>query len=227
MVFENERATTVIEGPGLEVAVVQIASRLVRQIAGYVGVGDKVAQGQRIGVIRLGSQVDVVLPSRSDLQVTVRPGQRVRAGESVLALVEPFRRGDGNRNLGNRPSPARAPAGAEHPIALRDPSWRSGGLPRNRWSSAWSAIGEPGWLRAADWRLFARIADPGGRAGDELVESFTCESGQAALSSRAADGRVRVPFGFADAYAGYTAELWAGSGGQRRLHPGVSTPSTG
>ncbi len=90
MVFENERATTVIERPGLEVAVVQIASRLVRQIAGYVGVGDKVAQGQPIGVIRLGSQVDVVLPSRSDLQVTVRPGQRVRAGESVLALVEPL-----------------------------------------------------------------------------------------------------------------------------------------
>ena len=50
---------------GPRVAVVQIASRLVRQIAGYVGVGDKVAQGQRIGVIRLGSQVDVVLPSRA------------------------------------------------------------------------------------------------------------------------------------------------------------------
>ena len=89
MVFENERATTVIERPGLEVAVVQIASRLVRQILGYVDVGDRVTKGQRIGVIRLGSQVDVVLPDREDVRVTVRPGDRVTAGESILALVEP------------------------------------------------------------------------------------------------------------------------------------------
>jgi phosphatidylserine decarboxylase len=87
MVFENERATTVIERPGLEIAVVQIASRLVRQIAGYVDVGQDVAAGQRIGVIRLGSQVDVVLPARSDMQIVVQPGQRVRAGETVLATL--------------------------------------------------------------------------------------------------------------------------------------------
>jgi phosphatidylserine decarboxylase len=88
MVFENERATTVIERPGLEVAVVQIASRLVRQIAAFVKVGQKVALGQRIGVIRLGSQVDVVLPARPDLEVTVKPGERVRAGETLLATLE-------------------------------------------------------------------------------------------------------------------------------------------
>jgi phosphatidylserine decarboxylase len=88
MVFENERATTVIERPGLEVAVVQIASRLVRQILGYVDVGDRVAVGQRIGVIRLGSQVDVVLPDRDGVRVMVEPGERVKAGESVLAMVE-------------------------------------------------------------------------------------------------------------------------------------------
>ena len=89
MVYENERATTVIQRPGLEVAVVQIASRLVRQIAGFVGTGDRVAQGQRIGVIRLGSQVDLVMPARADVQVVVAPGERVKAGESVLAVIEP------------------------------------------------------------------------------------------------------------------------------------------
>jgi phosphatidylserine decarboxylase len=88
MVYENERATTVIERPGLQVAVVQIASRLVRQIAGFVDVGDRVTAGQRIGVIRLGSQVDVVLPRRDGVRVTVEPGQRVRAGESILAELE-------------------------------------------------------------------------------------------------------------------------------------------
>jgi phosphatidylserine decarboxylase len=87
MVFENERATTVIERPDIEIAVVQIASRLVRQIAAYVDVGQNVAAGQRIGVIRLGSQVDVVLPVRPGLKISVEPGQRVRAGESILATL--------------------------------------------------------------------------------------------------------------------------------------------
>ena len=87
MVYENERATTVIERGDIEIAMVQIASRLVRQIASYVKVGEDVALGQRVGVIRLGSQVDVVLPARPDVLINVQPGQRVRAGESVLAVV--------------------------------------------------------------------------------------------------------------------------------------------
>lgn len=87
MVYENERATTVIERDDLEIAMVQIASRLVRQIASYVKVGEDVALGQRVGVIRLGSQVDVVVPARDDVVIQVRAGQRVRAGESVLALL--------------------------------------------------------------------------------------------------------------------------------------------
>jgi phosphatidylserine decarboxylase len=91
MVYENERATTVIERDDLEIAMVQIASRLVRQIASFVDVGEEVALGQRVGVIRLGSQVDVVVPARPDVTVNVRPGQRVRAGESVMAVVEPRR----------------------------------------------------------------------------------------------------------------------------------------
>lgn len=88
MVYENERATTVIERDDMEIAMVQIASRLVRQIASYVDVGEQVALGQRVGVIRLGSQVDVVLPARPDVVVQVREGQHVRAGESVLAVLE-------------------------------------------------------------------------------------------------------------------------------------------
>jgi phosphatidylserine decarboxylase len=88
-VFENERATTLIAGPKLQVAVVQIASRLVRQINGYVREGEDVDVGQRIGAIRFGSQVDVVLPNRPDLQVMVRPHDRVRAGDTVIATLTP------------------------------------------------------------------------------------------------------------------------------------------
>lgn len=90
MVFENERATTVIEGRGLQVAVVQIASRLVRQIALFLREGEDVALGQRLGVIRLGSQVDVVVPARPDLRITTRIGERVRAGESIIGVLEPM-----------------------------------------------------------------------------------------------------------------------------------------
>jgi phosphatidylserine decarboxylase len=86
MVFRNERFTTIIESDDWQVVVVQIASRLVRQIASFVQESQEVTRGQRIGVIRLGSQVDLVLPSRADLHVTVRPGDRVTAGESIVAI---------------------------------------------------------------------------------------------------------------------------------------------
>jgi len=88
MVFQNERTTTIIERGDLQVAVVQIASRLVRQIVSFVSEGQAVALGQRIGMIRLGSQVDIVLPARPDICVTVQPGERVRAGQSILAICD-------------------------------------------------------------------------------------------------------------------------------------------
>jgi phosphatidylserine decarboxylase len=86
MVFENERATTVFEQGDLQIAIVQIASRLVRQIVSYVAEGQQVARGQRFGVIRFGSQVDMILPSLATLHLQVKPGDRVRAGESIIAM---------------------------------------------------------------------------------------------------------------------------------------------
>lgn len=88
-VFENERVTFLIERDGLQVGVVLIASRLVRRIVSFVSEGREVALGERIGVIRFGSQVDVVLPLREDLRVAAEPGDRVTAAESVIAALEP------------------------------------------------------------------------------------------------------------------------------------------
>jgi phosphatidylserine decarboxylase len=85
-VFENERVTMVIERNGFEVAVVLIASRLVRRIVEFVHEGERVALGQRIAAIRFGSQVDVVVP-HSRFKVLARTGDRVVAGESVLAVT--------------------------------------------------------------------------------------------------------------------------------------------
>lgn len=112
MVYENERATTIIEREDIEIAVVQIASRLVRQIASYVEVGENVALGQRIGVIRLGSQVDVVLPVRPGVEVNIRQGDRVWAGRSVLAQLDT-----------ERPSTALQRAGSESgTVRLSEPA---------------------------------------------------------------------------------------------------------
>lgn len=100
MIFANERVTTVIENGDFQVAVVQIASRLVRQIASFVNEGQEVSLGQRIGVIRLGSQVDLVLPAVEGLRVTVCPGEHVTAGESILGIID----GRGFREVEASPS---------------------------------------------------------------------------------------------------------------------------
>jgi phosphatidylserine decarboxylase len=84
----NARNTVVIDGD-MPVAVVQIADRYVRTIDCYVREGDSIERGQRIGMIRMGSQCDVFLRRLSVLEVLCRPGDRVRAGETVLARYGP------------------------------------------------------------------------------------------------------------------------------------------
>lgn len=86
--FVNERLTTIIENASLTVAVVQVASRLVRRVESYLNVSETVSVGQRLGVIRFGSLVAVVLPKREDVSIEVKPGVRVTAGVSVLARYE-------------------------------------------------------------------------------------------------------------------------------------------
>lgn len=83
----NERALTVINNGKYSIAVVQIASRLVRAIVSYVAEGASVHKGQRIGMIRFGSQVDLLVPKLPSLQLEVKCGQKLRAGASIIARV--------------------------------------------------------------------------------------------------------------------------------------------
>jgi phosphatidylserine decarboxylase len=83
-VAENARNTIVIEGD-LSVAMVQIADRYVRQVDCFVNSGDTVACGQRVGMIRMGSQCDLFVRRTPGLEVLCQPGDRTRAGETVLA----------------------------------------------------------------------------------------------------------------------------------------------
>jgi phosphatidylserine decarboxylase len=83
---ENERQHILIErSDGLRLGFTQIAGLVARRIVPFVKPGDIVAKGQRVGLIRFGSRVDVYLPAGTDARVMI--GQRVIAGETVLAEI--------------------------------------------------------------------------------------------------------------------------------------------
>ena len=81
---ENERQHILIErSDGLTLGFTQIAGLVARRIVPFVKPGDVVAAGQRVGLIRFGSRVDVYLPAGTEPRIVL--GQKVVAGETVLA----------------------------------------------------------------------------------------------------------------------------------------------
>ena len=87
---ENEQNTVAVEGNGTRVVFKKIAGLIARRIVFSKKLGDKVAAGERIGLIKFGSRVDVLFGPEWD--IVVREGMHVAAGSSVLA-----RRNDVNR----------------------------------------------------------------------------------------------------------------------------------
>ena len=83
--FRNERLSTVIETGRFSVTVIQIASRLVRRIVSYIDLEERVSRGQRIGMIKFGSQVDLIIPDVPGLTIAASAGDAVIAGETVIA----------------------------------------------------------------------------------------------------------------------------------------------
>lgn len=83
---ENERQHILIErGDGQRICFTQIAGLVARRIVPFVKPGDIIAAGQRVGLIRFGSRVDVYLPAGTEPKVLL--GQRIVAGETVLAEI--------------------------------------------------------------------------------------------------------------------------------------------
>ncbi len=86
----NESNTIVIEDEqGRAVAVIkQIVGLIARRIVSTKHVGDAVERGERIGMIKFGSRTELTIPKRLNPQIKVEPGQKVRGGADVLAVVE-------------------------------------------------------------------------------------------------------------------------------------------
>lgn len=83
---DNERQYMLVEGPdGLKIGFTQIAGLVARRILAFVKEGDQVAAGERIGLIRFGSRVDVFLPAGTGSLVLL--GQRTIAGETLIGEI--------------------------------------------------------------------------------------------------------------------------------------------
>jgi len=80
---ENEQNVVTVEGNGSQVVFKQIAGLIARRIVFNKKPGDRVAAGERVGLIKFGSRVDVLLGP--EWEIAVRPGMRVAAGSSVIA----------------------------------------------------------------------------------------------------------------------------------------------
>ncbi len=81
--LENENCGVILTtASNKKLAVVQVAGLIARRIVCWAEKGDSLARGQRFGLIRFGSRVDVYLPQQIQLEVSI--GDKVRAGETVL-----------------------------------------------------------------------------------------------------------------------------------------------
>ena len=91
---DNERNSLVIDTPAGRIGVIQIAGLVARRIVCFVREGQSMTAGERFGLIRFGSRLDVFLPEGA--KPLVAEGQTAVAGETVLA---DFRIGDGGRTF--------------------------------------------------------------------------------------------------------------------------------
>jgi phosphatidylserine decarboxylase len=81
----NEQTLIMIEDGESSVSFKQIAGLLARRIICDVKTGDVVQRGQRMGMIKFGSRVDVLMPA--DVELRVKPGDRVQGGKSILGIL--------------------------------------------------------------------------------------------------------------------------------------------
>lgn len=94
--LENEQNVFVLATEGGEIVFKQIAGLIARRVVSWKKPGDVVTRGERIGLVRFGSRVDVWLPK--DAEILVKVGENVKGGSSILARWQP-RPGAGSDDL--------------------------------------------------------------------------------------------------------------------------------
>jgi len=99
---DNEQNIVTLEGDGMTVVFKQIAGLLARRIVFNHKPGEKLVRGQRVGMIKFGSRTDVIFPQPAE--ISVKLGDRVKGGSSILGKVMPSRK--------SPPSPKRENTGA-------------------------------------------------------------------------------------------------------------------
>lgn len=82
-IVENERNTLVIKNDKMTIGIVQTASKLVRRIDSYVEEGNTIEKGEWFGMIRFGSQVDLIIPASCEIKVKI--GQQIFAKTTIIA----------------------------------------------------------------------------------------------------------------------------------------------
>lgn len=85
-ILQNERNTILFKGK-IPVFIVQIADIYVNKIECWVREHEEVKKGQRIGMIKMGSQVDILFPSANINKLNIILGQKVKAGETIIASM--------------------------------------------------------------------------------------------------------------------------------------------
>jgi phosphatidylserine decarboxylase len=82
-ILQNARNTIVIAGD-FPVVVIQMADRFVREVDCFVTSGQRVEKGEKVGLIRMGSQCDLFIPESAGVSACCKPGDSVVAGETIL-----------------------------------------------------------------------------------------------------------------------------------------------
>jgi len=84
----NEKNYIGIQSEDIKILVTQIAGIVARRIVSYVEMADEVYKGEKLGLIRFGSRTDVTIPKSKLIKVLVRVGDKTKAGETAIALIE-------------------------------------------------------------------------------------------------------------------------------------------
>jgi len=79
----NEKNELIIENKELKIKVIQIAGLVARRIICFKKENEKINKGERIGIVKLGSQVTLILPKQINLKI--KKGDNVKAGSSIIA----------------------------------------------------------------------------------------------------------------------------------------------